>query len=523
MRYCSLGKALTLVMMCLVVSGCALQSSYAEPTISSPMPTRIRPTSVPTSLPTSTAIPLPAPTVTPAPTLASTRTPMAPVDAQPVLSTTVTLTPEVFMPSVVKDWMLEVYETQVVLTSYGWEQALRPSTPDKPYYPYPELDLGAVGPPELRTYDAVILENSYVRITVLPYFGGRILRWEDKVTGHKLTYENPVIKPTHWGYRGWWLAMGGLEWAFPVDEHGLNEYRPWQYELHYGEDWRGVRVWDTDDRTDMQIEITLRLYGGRSDLVIAPRLTNPTAEDKPLMFWINAMLTLSGENHPSSALRFWVPTVSMMVHSTGDPSLPGPRGTMSWPVHNGRDFSYYSQWRQYLGLFAWESTGAMGAYDENADQGMVRVYPAAAAPGVKIFCLGDLPAHIYTDDGSRYFEIWGGYNRSFFPEHYVSLGAGRVLAWEEHWYPIHGIGTLGWANNDLAAALKVTEQGISVGLYASRSLPVNLILKHNGAIVAEFAVAPNPGEPFRQIVPGSGPGWVLEVWQAGVLLAQVTP
>lgn len=511
--------------LALALTACTASSGVAEP----PPPVLVTTLPLATAIdtPAATAVP-PSPSPSPAPTstLAPTSTPAAAAVTEPaILTPTATITPEVYLPTVMKNWALAVYETPITLLSYGWEQALRPSDPGAPYYPYHSLELGAVGPPAPRTYTAVILENSFTRITVLPYLGGRILRWEDRLTGQKLTYENPVIMPVNanWGYRGWWLATGGVEWAFPVDEHGLNEYLPWDYQLLSGADWRGVRVWHTDWRTGMLIEITLRLYGGDNSLVITPRITNPTGEAKQMMFWINAMLTLSGNNAPSSALRFWAPTDQMIVHSTGDDQLPGPRGAITWPIYNGRNFSQYSTWQRYLGIFATQAQGAMGAYDESSDLGVVRTYPPTIPQGVKLFCLGELPSDIFTIDESRYFELWGGYNRSFFAEDYVSLPAGQTLTWEERWYSVHGIGGLAWANAELAAAFKQTAQGVSVGLYAPRPLEVDLVVKQNDVVQGVFPARVGPDAPFRQLIAGSGGGWVLEIWKDGARLVEIAP
>lgn len=396
-----------------------------------------------------------------------------------------------------------------------------PTGPEDAIYPYPRLDHQAVAPPAPHIYRAVVLENGYTRVTVLPEIGGRVLYWDDKQTGNRLTYANPVIKPTTWGFRGWWLATGGIEWAFPTDEHGLNEWRPWQYQVLSGEGWRGVRVWDVDDVTGMKVEVTLRLYAGRSTLIIAPRITNTTDQPHAFQFWINAMLTLSGNNAPSSALHFWVPTSQMTVHSTGDGSLPGSGASIDWPVYAGRDFSRYAEWTSYLGLFATEARGAVAAYDEAADQGVVRVYPAHVASGVKLFCLGDLPSHLFTDDGSRYFELWGGYTRTFWDN--ALLPAGSSVAWEEQWYPVRATGGLSWANGEMAASLRWADAGIDVGLYAPAVIDVHLVFRQNATAVVEWDVVVGPGQPFRTHYPAEGAGWDLQLWRGGVLIAQIGP
>ncbi|HDQ34860.1 MAG TPA: DUF5107 domain-containing protein [Chloroflexi bacterium] len=475
-----------------------------------PIPTAT-PTATPTQAPTST----PAPTTEPLPTIATAAPAL-------LLTPTATLTPQAYLPTVPVDWALSLWETEVVLNTYGWEQALVPTAPDDPIYPYPRLDSGAVGPPAPRAYHAIVLENAYTRVIVLPELGGRILRWDDLVTGRRLTYENPVIKPTGWGYRGWWLATGGLEWAFPVDEHGLNEWRPWQYERLSGEGWRGVRVWDIESRTGMVIEVTLQLYAGRSELYITPRITNPTESAQSFQFWINAMLTVGDGNAPSSALRFWMPTTQAMVHSTGDGSLPAPGAWMDWPIHNGRDFSRYAEWRSYLGLFAQEATGAVGAYDTAADQGLVRIYPPGVAQGVKLFCLGDLPSWLYTDGESRYFELWGGYTRTFWD--YAALPAGGVLSWQERWYPVHGIGMLSWASAEWAVAFRQTSEGLALGAYAPLVNTGRLVLlRPEGTVAETWELSVGPGFPFEAHYPGGGVDWTLQLWQGETLLTTVTP
>jgi len=510
------------VTLVLIACGAAAPTHLSPTSLRSSTPVASSPVPGPSATPTRTPSPVP-PTSTlrssPIPPARSpTHTAIAPTLVPPTVTPVLpTVTP---VPTPPEDLSIGVWESQLVLATAGWEQALVPTSEGDPVYPYPRMDFAELGPVTDRTYGVIVLENGYVRVTILPELGGRILRWEDKSTGLLLTYANPVIQPAEWwGYRGWLFVTGGLEWAFPTDEHGLIEYRPWQYELLSGPAWRGVRVWDTDDRTGLTVEVTLRLVAGRSDLFIAPRITNSTGSPQPFQFWINAMLTLSGGYAPTSGLRFWVPTEQMVVHSTDDVSLPGPGGTISWPVYAGRDLSWYREWHKYLGLFATSATGVVGAYDETMDQGLVRVYPAGVAPGVKIFCLGDLPSTIYTVDGSRYFELWGGYTRTFWE--YAELAAGATVSWEERWYPVHGIGTLSWSNGELAAALQATEDGIAVGLYAPTAASAHLALRQNDVTVAEWDVAVGPGRPFRTLYPADGAGWNLQIWQDEALVVQV--
>ena len=71
-----------------------------------------------------------------------------------------------------------------------------------------------------RSYTRLILENEYLRLSLLPDLGGRVYELIFKPTGHNEFYRNPVIDPTPWGplEQGGWLAAGGLEWGLPVLE-----------------------------------------------------------------------------------------------------------------------------------------------------------------------------------------------------------------------------------------------------------------------------------------------------------------
>jgi len=479
-------------------------------------PTAIPTTVVPTELPTATAE-VPSPTSSPTPV--PMRTPAPSPTPPPATSLPSSPTPAPPPPTVSPSGPVTVWEGTVTLNAYDWERALVPTAPDDPVYPHPRLDFGAVGGPAPRSYRAVFIQNDYAQLVVLPELGGRILRWTDRTTGRQLFYANPVVKPTHWGYRGWWLATGGMEWAFPTEEHGLIEYRPWEYRL-MGD---GVYLRGVDDRSGLVVEVTVRLERGTSRVVISPRISNPTAEARRFQFWANAMLTLSDFNAPSGDLTFVLPVSEVIVHSTGDGSLPGPGGRMAWPVHNGRDFRRYGEWRSYLGVFAPQAAGAgfAGAYDLQTDQGVVRVAPSSIR-GVKIFCLGDLPPDLWTDDGSRYFELWGGLTPTFWDS--TTLGPGQSVSWTEYWYAVSGMGGYTWANAEGAVRVTPLGDGAEVAVETVRPTAVTVVLQRGGEEVARWPAETGPGRPFRAVGGSGGGPWTLEVFgPQGLILRAESP
>jgi hypothetical protein len=378
--------------------------------------------------------------------------------------------------------------------TYGYEQGFLDSMAGDAIYPYPHLDFARVAPPTPRSYRAVILENGYVSLTILPELGGRIYRWVDKASGRQLLYENPVIKPTSWGYRGWWLAAGGIEWTFPVQEHGLNEWRPWSYSTGYNAYGLSVTVSDIDDRTGMQVGATISLDTDHAYVTLQPWARNDTPEAHPYQLWLNAMLAL-GDNTVSGQTQFIIPAPKVTVHSTGDGGLPGSGAAMNWPVHSGRDMSWYHNWTGYLGFFVpLVSDGFVGLYDHIADQGIVRTFTPGWPAGTKFFGPAGLAPSLWTDDSSNYVELWSGATDSFWND--ATLAPGASVSWIERWYPVQGVGGFNHANASAALRLADTGGGADIGVAVSALTRGRLSLWAGGQMQESWSISLYPGQAF---------------------------
>ena len=80
-------------------------------------------------------------------------------------------------------------------------------------YPLPFYDRISEQPTD-RAWQAVHLENEYVRLMVLPEIGGRIHVGLDKTNGYDFFYRQNVIKPALVGLAGPWIS-GGIEFNWP--------------------------------------------------------------------------------------------------------------------------------------------------------------------------------------------------------------------------------------------------------------------------------------------------------------------
>ncbi|NHZ72004.1 MAG: DUF5107 domain-containing protein, partial [Aquificales bacterium] len=226
----------------------------------------------------------------------------------------VTLTPEAYLPFIEKAMPPTFTPTPTAVSpqrpwintdtltiesyQYDHPDCLRPTDSGDFIYPYPRINHDCVfqKPKIMREFQAISLHNRYISVTILPELGGRLYQFTDKMTGRQLLYNNPILKPTAWGYRGWWLATGGIEWAFPTDEHGLNEYRPWRAVAVVIADTAVITVSDIESQTGMEVGYTLTLDAEHSYLTITPWVENNTSETHAYQYWLNAMIAIDNNN-----------------------------------------------------------------------------------------------------------------------------------------------------------------------------------------------------------------------------------
>ena len=361
-------------------------------------------------------------------------------------------------------------------------------------YPYPRLNHDCVfqKPTIMREFQAITLHNDFAAVTVLPELGGRLYRWLDKTTGRQLLYNNPILKPTAWGHRGWWLAAGGIEWAFPTDEHGLNEYRPWLAATAVTTTTAAITLSDVEDQTGMTVGITLTLDADHSYLTLQPWVANNTADAHNYQYWLNAMLALD-DNHAADGTEFILPANEIVIHSTGDPQIPGEHSVIGWPEYNGRFLNQYATWNGWIGFFAPTlQAGYTGIYDHDVKQGILRVIDPAVIPGHKFFGPATLGPGLWTNDDSTYVELWSsGVTADFWT--YTTLPAGQTVQWTERWYPVSHINGFAAANEYGALRLAETWQGIEIEVAVTAVTHGVVQLYVNSNLAQEWPVDLLPG------------------------------
>lgn len=409
-------------------------------------------------------------------------------------------------------------ETTLTLPTYDYSSALVPAPPGDPIHPYPRLDLARIGPPQPRTYRAVVVENRFLELTFLPELGGRLYRAVIKSTGQNVFYQNPVIKPAPFGQRGWWLGVGGLEWAAPTEEHGYLEAFPWNLALETQSNGLVVRMTTVEQQRGFDVTATVRLRADEGSIATMLMVQNRTGSAQTLQMWMNAAVA-SVANRVGPATHFVVPVDRMIVHATEDRALPPPRSRVEWPFHQNRDLAYPSTWNGYVGLFAARPTPFIGLYDPQADAGIVATSSTGFA-GAKVFAFSsNFDRRLFTDDGSDYAELWCGAQPTFWDDPLLGAGEQRVITAD--WILLQGLGDLAAASDHGAIGVqRRADGGLTVSVASVRLLPAAPVrVIHDGReIFRSASVVLRSDLPLAIELPPGITGGTLRVETGGFAL-----
>lgn len=133
--------------------------------------------------------------------------------------------------------LAQIYEQVIHIPTYELKTSDKHPMMTQDYNPYPYRFQNHIADKKQdHAYQAVILENQYLQLTILPELGGRVYRGVDKRTEQTFIYTNEVIKPRVIGKRGAFFA-GGIEFNFPIS-HAPTTMSPVPYELKTAERWQ---------------------------------------------------------------------------------------------------------------------------------------------------------------------------------------------------------------------------------------------------------------------------------------------
>ncbi len=344
-------------------------------------------------------------------------------------------------------------------------------------YPYPTIEKIH----DTRTdkaYQAVWLENEYLKVMILPELGGRIQRAFDKTNQYDFVYYNHVIKPALVGLCGPWIS-GGIEFNWP-QHHRPTTYSPVDYMLIEHEDGsKTCRVCDVDQMYGTKGEASFTLYPGKAYIEIKGQLYNPTPMPQTFLWWANPAVPVNDYTQ-----SIFPPDVhAVMDHGKRDVSR-FPIATGVYYKHDyseGIDISRYKNIPVPTSYMAEKSEfNFVGGYDYQVGAGILHVADHHISPGKKQWTwgcgdFGKAWDRNLTDEDGPYIELMTGVYTDNQPD-FTWLKPMEEKTFTQYFMPYKAVGPVKNASIHAVINLETKENEIRIVAYGTQEYPDARIL-----------------------------------------------
>ncbi len=315
-------------------------------------------------------------------------------------------------------------------------------------------------------YNAVFLENDYLRIMFLPELGGRIQRATDKTNNYDFVYYNQVIKPALVGLTGPWIS-GGIEFNWP-QHHRPSTYSPTEYQLIDNEDGsKSLWVSEIDKMYGTKGSIIFTMYPDKSFIEIRGQLYNRTELPQTFLWWANPAVAVN--DHTFSI--FPPDVTAVMDH--------GKRAVSTFPIATGEyykvdyssgvDISKYKNIPVPTSYMAEKSDfDFIGNYDEKEKAGLLHVADHHVSPGKKQWTwgngeFGQAWDRNLTDEDGPYIELMTGVFTDNQPD-FTWLRPYEEKVFTQYFMPYKGVGYI--KNATIDGAVNLERQNTQGQLFA---------------------------------------------------------
>ncbi|MGW7435233.1 DUF5107 domain-containing protein [Streptomyces sp. NPDC054849] len=378
-----------------------------------------------------------------------------------------------------------------------------------------------------QEFEAVVIENEHLRVTVLPGLGGRVHSLVHVPTGRELLYRNPVFQPANFALNGAWFS-GGIEWNIGATGHTALACAPLHAALVPAPDGGVmVRLWEWERLRDLPFQVDLWLPEDSRFLYVGVRVRNPHERPAPVYWWSNiAVPEDAGTRVLAPADEAWHFGYERSLRRIPVPHWEGADRTYPLGSAYPADFFYEVQGADRPWIAALDAAG----------QGLVQT-STGLLRGRKLFVWG-------AGGGGRRWQEWltqpgtGGYAEiqaglARTQLEHVRLEGGAEFSWLEAYGPlsaesaqVHGA--------DWTAARAAAEGALDTALPRERvgeayeawrgcadTEPGERLATGSGwgALEVLCGRLELPGTPFAESTLGPDQEPWLELWRTGVLPA----
>ncbi len=335
-------------------------------------------------------------------------------------------------------------------------------------YPYPVIERISDERVD-KEYNAIYIENEYLKVMILPELGGRVQMAYDKVKQRHFVYYNHVIKPALVGLAGPWIS-GGIEFNWP-QHHRPSTYMPVDATIEEHPDG-SVTVWVNEmERMFHQKGMAgFTLRPGCAYLEIQGRLSNRSPLPQTFLWWANPAVEV-GDHYQS----VFPPDVNAVFDH-------GKRAVSSFPIATGTyykmDYSAGVDISNYKNIPVPTSYMAVnskydfeGGYENDTQGGMLHVASHHFSPGKKQWTWGNGDFgrawdRCLTDDDYEgapgvfrpYIELMAGVYTENQPD-FTWLMPYEEKQFVQYFMPYHELGIVKQASKDLMMNIENADGG----------------------------------------------------------------
>jgi hypothetical protein len=387
-----------------------------------------------------------------------------------------------------------------------------------------------------RTFRTYVLENHYLKVTLLPEFGGRILSIIYKPTGHEQLYRSEVgvpygIKAGNF-YYDWLMVYGGIFPTFPDAEHGKTWLKPWDFKVvkeSPGEVTVSMSLKDDfasaaaprkfrSGSTGIEATTYVTLKADRAALDARVVLKNPQPETIEYEYWTCTTLAPGSDPKNPKTTGGAEIIAPIAAYTTPDWSANLSKGDTSAGPGKSRfeKLRYFKNWPTMGIAYAAPDMGAAnfwGVINHDNDEGIIRIADNTVTPGLKMWTWGfpsftnETDARKDPNEAQPYVELWAGVSDQFFRSaRFPALGEVSI---PETYSPTVGMSNVTDANENIL--INLVAQGASVNLQffsIEPATPLRVTLKRGDAILFDDAVKADPknGNRISATIPAGGSG-----------------
>lgn len=317
-------------------------------------------------------------------------------------------------------------------------------------YPYPVIESISNEKQDME-YDAIYLENEYLKIMILPQLGGRVQMAYDKIARRHFIYYNHVIKPALVGLAGPWIS-GGIEFNWP-QHHRPSTYMPIDSYIEEHNDG-SVTVWVSEmERMSHQKGMAgFTLRPGHAYLEINGVVYNRTDMPQTFLWWANPAVAVNDYYQ-----SVFPPDINAVFDH-------GKRAVSSFPIATGTyykmdyssgiDISNYKNIKVPTSYMAVNSKYDFeGGYENDTHCGMLHVANHHISPGKKQWTwgngdFGQAWDRNLTDEDGPYIELMAGVYTENQPD-FTWLMPYEEKSFVQYFMPYRELGIVKNASKDL--------------------------------------------------------------------------